>query len=337
MKLTKQRLKEIIKEEFSDAILLSEGVWEEWFEIEKEYPHLWQRAASAIAFAIEEVPGQKSIKRPQAGKYAPKWAQARVGQVPTPKSAEWLQLPMAIKRAATVALEKWLKDEAPDLRHGLAHGKAAGEDPGWKEEEDFFFHGGVPDPEQRQPVRESNVKLTKQRLKEIIKEELSRVLKEGEAPDLGDVKNAREYFLKNPEVAQKLLLLLPPAVVTKIQADASALQDKALQEDDKPLWHKMMPSPSGVGVSGDAPGGSKSGRPFLQALTQTPTSGAEDAERNDAAALAMAGTLIGGALPAAMVLSVLPPALVVGGATAAVAGLMGLMASYITKNKGWRP
>ena len=173
MKITKQRLKEIIKEELSDTVLLSEGVWEEWFKIKEQYPHLWQSAASAIAFAIEEVPGQKSIKRPQAGKYAPKWAQAQVGQVPTPKSAEWLQLPMAVKRAATVALEKWLKEEAPGRIKMAAHAAASDRDPGWKEEEDFFSRGGTRAPEQRQAVRESNTKITKQRLKEIIKEELS--------------------------------------------------------------------------------------------------------------------------------------------------------------------
>ena len=175
MKLTKQRLKEIIKEEFSDAILLSEGVWEEWFEIEKEYPHLWQSAASAIAFAIEKVPGQKSIKRAKYGKYSPKWAQAKVGQVPTPLSAEWDQLSISVKRAATGALKKWLKERAPHELHGIAQSKKAAEDPGWYQEEDFFSRGGTRDPEQRPPVRESNTKLTKQKLKEIIKEELSKL------------------------------------------------------------------------------------------------------------------------------------------------------------------
>jgi len=227
MKITKQRLKEIIKEELSDTVLLSEGVWEEWFKIKEQYPHLWQSAASAIAFAIEEVPGQKSIKRPQAGKYAPKWAQAKVGQVPTPLSPEWDQLSIPVKRAATVALEKWLKEEAPDLLHSLAQDKKAGEDPGWKEEEDFFSRGGTRDPEQRQAVRESNTKITKQRLKEIIKEELANVLQEPEVVE-EPVEEPAEVPVEEP--VEEPLAAAPAEVEIADKSNLVALlRDRAME------------------------------------------------------------------------------------------------------------
>ena len=164
------------------------------------------------------------------------------------------------------------------------------------------------------------MKLTKQRLKEIIKEEFLSMINEGPGATRPEdikkaIKKALDYFKENPEVAKKILDAMPPEAVAHIDDKAEKLAARALEEGgSRPFWHAMTREPRG-----------RSERPFFRALTDAPTNPAQRAEKEDAVILGLLSLLPTVGIAAAA-LPALPPALAAGGTAAAIAGLIGLVA-----------